>query len=373
MRLLLMHPLAGLPSRQDLYIGLQRQTEWELLIVTPRRWKDDYGRNVEAAASPDLRGQLLALPVGRSGNYPLHYFRSRLANHIQRFEPDCIYICHEPYAVSTFQMLRAAKAVTSVPIGVRSSQNIAKRYPTPFRQAEQFVYRNSNFAVVVTENVANVMRMKGYTKPISVIPMPVDLRTFFPAPTRSDASQMRMGFVGRLVPEKGVDTALIAVARLPRGSVNLTIIGDGSYGAVLRKLANSLGVDEAVTWRGALDRDSTAAAFRDFDIVLVPSKETKRWREQFGRVVIEAAATGVPVIATRSGELPYLVDAANAGWIVEEGDAIGMAAILQTLLDDPMQLQEVGQRARAAVIERYSEQVVIDQLAHTLSEAVVSR
>jgi glycosyltransferase involved in cell wall biosynthesis len=368
-----MHPLAGLPSRQDLYIGLQRQTEWELLIVTPRRWKDDYGRIVEASASPDLRGQLLALPIGRSGNYPLHYFRSRLKKYIREFEPDCIYLCHEPYAVSTFQMLRAAKAVTSVPVGVRSSQNIAKRYPSPFRQAERFVYRNSDFAIVVTENVANVMRTKGYTKPISVIPMPVDLRTFSPPPARSHGSQMRIGFVGRLVPEKGVDTALMAVSRLPRGSVNLTIIGDGSYGPELQKLANSLGLDDAVTWLGALDRVSTAAAFQDFDIVLVPSKETKRWREQFGRVVVEAAATAVPVIATRSGELPFLVAAANAGWIVEEGNAIEMAEVLRVLLDDRTQLRQVGQRARDAVIERYSEQVVIDQLAHTLSEAVASR
>jgi glycosyltransferase involved in cell wall biosynthesis len=165
----------------------------------------------------------------------------------------------------------------------------------------------------------------------------------------------------------------MAVSRLPRGSVNLTIIGDGSYGPELQKLANSLGLDDAVTWLGALDRVSTAAAFQDFDIVLVPSKETKRWREQFGRVVVEAAATAVPVIATRSGELPFLVAAANAGWIVEEGNAIEMAEVLRVLLDDRTQLRQVGQRARDAVIERYSEQVVIDQLAHTLSEAVASR
>lgn len=59
MRLLLMHPWAGLPSRQALYIGLERATAWDLLIVTARRWKDDYGQTIDAA--PDLRGRLLIL------------------------------------------------------------------------------------------------------------------------------------------------------------------------------------------------------------------------------------------------------------------------------------------------------------------------
>ena len=68
MRLLLVHPWAGLQSRQALYIGLEQATNWEMLILTTRRWKDDYGRLVDAVPSPDLRGELLALPVGLSGN-----------------------------------------------------------------------------------------------------------------------------------------------------------------------------------------------------------------------------------------------------------------------------------------------------------------
>ena len=151
---MLIHPWAGLPSRQSLYIGLEEVTGWDLMIVTARRWKDDYGRMVRATPDPELRGRLLALPVGLSGNIPLHFFVGGLKHHIRQFDPDCIYIYHEPYAVGTYQMLRAAKSVTSAPVGIRSAQNITKRYPTPFRQWERSVYRQSDFAVVVTENVA---------------------------------------------------------------------------------------------------------------------------------------------------------------------------------------------------------------------------
>ena len=147
---------------------------------------------MRATPDPELRGRLLALPVGLSGNIPLHFFVSGLKHHIREFGPDCIYIYHEPYTVGTYQMIRAAKSVTTIPVGIRSAQNIAKRYPTPFRQWERNVYRQSDFAVVVSENVAQVMRDKGYQQPIRVVPMPVDTATFFPQPPQPMLNPSRL-------------------------------------------------------------------------------------------------------------------------------------------------------------------------------------
>jgi glycosyltransferase involved in cell wall biosynthesis len=369
MRLLIMHPWAGLPSRQSLYVGLQQATGWDLLIVTTKEWRDDYGRVVRARPHPGLSGRLLPLPVGLSGNIPLHYFKTRLRTHIREFEPDCVYIYHEPYALATFQLLQAAKAVSGVPVGVRSAQNIAKRYPPPFRQLERQVYERSDFAVVVSQDVADVMRSKGYSKPISLIPMPVDLRTFFPDPDRSESDVLRIGFVGRLVPEKGIDTAIEALARLPRGLAQLTVIGDGPQAAELRELAVSLGVSGEILWRGALPQPDVAEAYRQLDVIVVPSRATSRWREQFGRVVVEAAASEVPVIVSRSGELPFLVGDLGAGWIVEENSSVAMAEVLARLHDDRSELKEAGQRARLAVEARYSDEAIVDALVKAFSSA----
>lgn len=371
LRLLLFHPWAGLPSRQALYIGLEEETGWDLLILTARRWKDDYGRTVDAVPDPRLHGRLLPLPVGLSGNIPLHFVVGRLRHHIRDFRPDCVYIYHEPYAVGTFQVLRAAKAVSTAPVGIRSAQNINKRYPLPFRRWERTVYRHSDFAVVVSDNVASVMRAKGYDKPISVIPMPVDTGVFFP--DGSDRTRrsglLRIGFVGRLVPEKGVDTALRALAALPPGTASLTLIGDGPARDDLRQMAVSLGVSGAVEWRGSLDQTATAEAIRGFDVLLVLSRATPRWREQFGRVVIEAAASAVPVVATRSGELPFLVASLGAGWTVDEDDAAGVTLLLQEFMGNREALLEAGQRAQKAVEQRYTDRQVIRQLAETLGTA----
>jgi L-malate glycosyltransferase len=370
-RLVLFHPWAGLPSRQALYRQLEEETGWDLLIVTARRWKDDYGRMVDAAPDPALRGTLLPMPVGLSGNIPLHFVIGRLRHHIRAFRPDCVYIYHEPYAVGTYQVLRAAKAISDAPVGVRSAQNIDKRYPLPFRRWEEIVYRDSDFAVVVSDNVASVMRAKGYGKPISVIPMPVDTTLFHPDAGRESDGPLRVGFVGRLVPEKGLDTALRALATLAPGTATLTVIGDGPARDELTAMAGSLGVADAVTWLGSLDQTTTAEAIRGFDVLVVLSRATARWREQFGRVVIEAAASAVPVIATRSGELPFLVASLGAGWTVEEDDGDAVASILQELHDHRPTIEEAGSRALHAVEQQYTDAQVVHQLAETLGSAMV--
>ncbi len=169
-----------------------------------------------------------------------------------------------------------------------------------------------------------------------------------------------------------MDTALRALAALPPGSAVLTVIGDGPERENLAHLAHSLGVADAVEWRGTLDRSATAEATRHFDVMVVLSKPTPRWREQFGRVVIEAAASAVPVIVTRSGELPFLVASLGAGWTVAEDDHAAVAAILGDLSGDHQALDRAGQQARRAAAAHYADQTIIDQLADTFTRAVTA-
>ena len=87
-------------------------------------------------------------------------------------------------------------------------------------------------------------------------------------------------------------------------------------------------------------------------------------------MVIEAAASAVPVVVTRSGELPFLVASLGAGWTVDEDDDAGVAAILRHLGEDRQAVAEAGRQARQAVAERYADQTIIDQLVDTFTRAV---
>ena len=368
-----MHPWAGLPSRQYLYSKLADHTGWDIALLAAETWRDEYGTDIQAVAGQGMTTELLSSPIALKGNIPLHIFIGRLRRHVRDFDPDLVYVYHEPYAAATFQMLRAVRAISDIPVGVRSAQNLLKRYPMPFRQSEAYVYRQSDFAVAVSDNVADVMRRKGYRKPIEVIPMPVDLEVFRPSPDRAHRAKgtLRVGFVGRLVPEKGADTAIKAIADAQGSDLVMDIIGSGPDEPRLRTIADALGVRDRINWRGALDRTAVASAYSELDLLVVPSRNTARWSEQFGRVVIEAAAAEVPAIVSRSGELPFLIGQIGAGWTVGESDHEELARMLLHLDTDRITLSDAGVRARQGVEARFSDEAIVASLAAALSAAAM--
>ena len=139
-------------------------------------------------------------------------------------------------------------------------------------------------------------------------------------PAARQASPLRVGYVGRLVPEKGVQWLIAALSGV--AGATLVVIGSGPSEARLRRQAVRQGV--ATEWLGKLGADAMPAAYADLDIVVVPSLERPGWAEQFGRVVCEAMLSGVPVVASDSGALLEVVG--DAGAMVRELDYEGLHA-----------------------------------------------
>ena len=211
MKLLVVHPFAAVPVRQEFYSHVQSMTGWEITIVTPARWKTEFGEKLRARRSPHYRGSLLPLPIALPGQIPLHTFVGRITPIIRRERPDVIYVYHEAYGTATFQAFLASIRAGGPPIGFYSSQNIAKRYPWPFAASERFVYRHASFAIVPAWGAADVLRRKGYGQRIEEIPFEIDFDRFHTqglsalerAELRSGDDVLTVGYVGRLVPGKG--------------------------------------------------------------------------------------------------------------------------------------------------------------------------
>jgi glycosyltransferase involved in cell wall biosynthesis len=106
------------------------------------------------------------------------------------------------------------------------------------------------------------------------------------------------------------------------------------------------------------------------DVLCAPSRTTGRWREQFGRMLIEAFACGVPVVASDSGEIPYVVG--DAGVVVTEADEDAWAAAVAELLESPKRRDELGARARDRARTRYAWPVVARQYVEFFDEVVAS-
>jgi glycosyltransferase involved in cell wall biosynthesis len=186
--------------------------------------------------------------------------------------------------------------------------------------------------------------------PVQVAPMPVPTDRF--APPADDGQRRGVLFVGRLNAQKGVADLLRAIART-RAPVPLDVVGDGPDRASLVALADALGVAPRITWHGALRADALPAHYQRALVTVMPSRE-----EGLGLVAVESQLSGTPVIAYDSGGLPDVVRVATGGQLVPVGDVDALASAIEAAVASPATAITSGVMARAAMLERFSEQQV---------------
>lgn len=172
----------------------------------------------------------------------------------------------------------------------------------------------------------------------------------------------RLLYAGRVVEQKGVHTAIQALAQLPAG-IDLTVLGDGDvpYRSRLEALVSELRLEGRVTFRPAVPPEALVECYREADAVVFPVE----WEEPFGLVPLEAMAVGRPVIATgRGGSGDYLRGEENA-LLFGAGDANGLAAAVDRLGRDPAlreRLRTAGRRTAQAHSETTYDAAAVGEL-----------
>lgn len=304
---------------------------------------------------------LQVIPIRFNGNFHLHYYPT-LPRALTQLRPDVVHIDEEPYNLATWLAVKAARALRPSPRVIFFSwQNIRRRYPPPFSWMEREVLREADVALVGSESACAVWRAKGFTRPIHVIPQfGVDEQTFAPSDELGNRAAFVIGYAGRLVREKGVDVLIRAFARLPN-STRLSVVGAGPELNALRALAHQLRVAERVTFRPSLPSTQMPEFYRALDAFVLPSRTLPNWKEQFGRVLVEAMACGVPVIASRCGEAPSVVG--DAGLIFDEEDDAALAEHLTALMAQPSRRAEIGRRGRARALAHFTMRHIADRTA----------
>jgi len=162
--------------------------------------------------------------------------------------------------------------------------------------------------------------------------------------------------VGRQVAMKGTVYVIRAFARLAQQipGVELVIIGDGPLRKRMQSLAQSLGLTERIRFLGALPHQQVMTWMRKAAMLVLPSVRTRTGRnEGLGMVLLEAAATGVPMIGSRQGGIPEAISDGETGLLVSERNDEELAAAMNTLLNDPAMRLHMGQQARTLVERRF--------------------
>ncbi len=178
-----------------------------------------------------------------------------------------------------------------------------------------------------------------------------------------------VGYVGRLEPEKGL-LDLLAAAQLLRErgrSIHLLLVGEGPQRAELERRA-AADLPGQVHFTGYVPHDQVAPYFLALDVLALPSRTTPAWKEQFGRVLLEAWGYGVPVVGSDSGHIPLLIRETGGGLVFREGDSEDLAERLEILLRDPERSRAMAQTAREVVRREYSLERVAERLWEAISE-----
>jgi glycosyltransferase involved in cell wall biosynthesis len=320
-----------------------------LTVVVPPLWRD--GTWEQRLVRRHTAGyDLVETPIARPGDFHLHFY-PRFGQILDDTRPDVVHIDEEPYNLATFLALRAARRR-----GARTLfftwQNLVRRYPPPFNVFERYVHRQADGAIAGSQTAADVLRGKGFDGPLWVIPQfGVDPDVFHPADTPRRDGPLRIGFAGRLVRAKGVDLLLDAVAGLAP-PWRLTVVGDGPERAPLAERAAALGIADRVSFTGWLNSDDVPAFYRGLDAFVLPSRSAPSWIEQFGRVLIEAMASGVTCVGADSGEIPHVLG--DAGLVFPENDAGALRERLHALATEPRRREELAENGRRRVLQHFT-------------------
>lgn len=341
-------------------------------LVVPSRWTQ-FGRHMTAdpGGDPGVTTHVLPILFPHAGPFSwyLHVYPG-LRRLIREVKPDVIHLWEEPWSLVALQarMLKGDAALV-----LEVDQNILKRLPPPFETIRRKVLKNTAHLLSRSNDATAVCEATGYSGPTSMIGYGVDdlvFRVRDAAAAIGPRSELVLGYVGRLIEEKGIQDVLEAMARTD-APVTLKLMGEGPYEAALRERAERLGLSSRLSIRSWDKPEGVADFIRSLDALVLLTHTTPVVKEQFGRVIIEAQACGVPVIGARSGAIPDVVG--EGGWIVPERDPAAIAALVEDLVRNRRQLEEKSAAGLENVRQRFTYGAIAGQLMSAWQGAADSR
>lgn len=322
-------------------------------LVVPSRWRNEYAGDLRPrTAAPGAHLRTLRV-VGR-GRPQRHVYLARTTTVLRGLRPEVLLVEEEPFSLAALQWSRAAKS-SAVPYGLQVAETLERPMPALARAIRRATLPRAAFVVARLPSAAYLARAWGARGEVGIVPHSVAPVPARPAPP---ATAPTIGFVGRLVEAKGIEDLLAAVSLLDE-SVRLLVAGDGP-------LRDRVRAAPGVTWLGGLAHGDVDRLYDSAHVVCVPSRTTPTWVEQFGRVVIEALCRGVPVVAARTGELPWVLGTTGGGVLVDERDPGALAGALASLLEDPVRAAALGAAGREGVLAHFSDEAAASALTTLL-------
>jgi glycosyltransferase involved in cell wall biosynthesis len=294
----------------------------------------------------------------------LAWSRRALAALLRDVQPELVQIEAEPASQVAVATTAEARKL-GVPTVAFSWESLPRAWSWLERRRRRTTL--SGAAGVIGGSIAAtaLLRAEAPTAVHTVIPQ---FGLSLPAPIpRVTRDGLAIGFVGRLVPERGADLLFRACNQV-MGHWSLAVVGTGPEQETLEELAQRLGLSSRLRWVGGAGRAEIAQLWQDIDVLVVPSRATPEWVERFNPLLIEAMAHGVTAVVMNTGALPEQVG--DAGMVATDVESLALA--LQRLLAEPVLRQRLGDAGRRRAVAWYGETPVAEQTLAFWQEVVTA-
>ncbi|MBF0519529.1 MAG: glycosyltransferase family 4 protein [Nitrospirae bacterium] len=335
----------------------------EIKAIVPTWWDEGSKKTVFEKQQYD-NYKIVSTPTVFTNHIRAFFYPDvlKIYKEIADFKPHIIHIMEEPFSLAAYEFITMSKLLKPRPKTILYSyENIDFQQKFPYSFFQSYNLKNSDAMTVIPLESVSIWKNRGFRKAIYTIPPGVDTTLYEESVgiKRQDIihkakNAFKIGYAGRITPEKGIETVVMAVAILKdRGrDCVFFIAGGGTHKGELQKVISDAGIKDLVYFLDVISQNEMPSFYNSLDVLVLPSLTTNRWKEQFGRVLIEAMASKTPVIGSSSGEIPTVIG--NAGLIFRENDALHLADSIQKLMDNKELSAEFSNTGYQKVHENYT-------------------
>jgi len=342
--------------------ALARTGVVDVALLAPERWKQRDWNRIFELERPFGTIRIFPAPVlfnGIAGAYL--YDPLAVCKAISRFRPDIVQVEQEVFSLCALQLALIAKLYRR-PVVFFGWENLDRSLSFIRRMTRRTVLSLADAVICGNGDNETLVRRWGYRGPTVIMPqLGVDTDLFAPA-HRKRCAEFTAGYLGRLVYEKGIDILLSSLAILrERGrGIHLMVCAEGPLRQELVRRAHEKNLSQLVSWREPVPHSEVPQVMAELDVLVLPSRTVARWKEQFGHVLIEAMAMGIPVVGSSCGEIPNVIGRQDL--IFAENDPRELAEILERMVQDDEWRAEVSQYVAERVSRLYTHETIAKRL-----------
>ncbi len=361
------HPLIIDANRK--FWNVYAQTSQALVdVLMPSRWSSNLNKDISYQFNSDTDAQFRNLFPSTAfikGNGSFYFYNPfQVLKVMWHDKYDAIYLNQETWAMSTLLVLicKLLSPNAKTPVYLYVQQNLKKMKLRFLHPYERFISRFIHAFLYCSEGVKDVLRWKKITTPCVYFPLAFDEDSYRVKSLASSSTDFRIGYLGRISEEKGMRVLLKACGELKKVNFPFKLVlgGNGPLVAEMKTY-------DFVEYVGLIPHSQAHTFYEKIDCFILPSQTWPNWKEQFGRVIVESLAAGVPILGSSSGSIPEVMGKADWNWVFEESSHLEIAQKISDLKD--FLQTEAGQKSLAHSIQKnheiFSMRSVAKNIDHT--------